>query len=94
MVHIHGTGDEFYPLEGTDSDPSVGEQLAYWANHNECDDTPIEEKNNNVIHYSYMNCMDGIDVEYYVIEGGHAWPQKDINASQIIWDFFAAHPKP
>jgi poly(3-hydroxybutyrate) depolymerase len=35
-------------------------------------------------------------VELYAIEGlGHIWPQPDVwPASETIWEFFAAHPKP
>ncbi len=51
------------------------------------------------------NCTSGDDVAYYVITGGgHTWPgtagvlsdlgpvNLDINASEEIWNFFAAHP--
>ncbi len=48
----------------------------------------------------------GSVVLYAIQGGGHAWPNvavsdplsgpvcRDINATQIIWDFFAQHPKP
>jgi polyhydroxybutyrate depolymerase len=56
----------------------------------------------------YMNCRQGTAVELYTIAGGgHTWPggpqylparivgwaSRDINASEIIWQFFAAHPQ-
>lgn len=58
---------------------------------------------------AYGGCRNNVSVILYVIEnGGHAWPgnprapansrdgktSQDINASQMIWDFFASHPKP
>jgi polyhydroxybutyrate depolymerase len=58
---------------------------------------------------SYTNCHTGADVTLYaVVNGGHTWPggvqylpestigktSRDIDATTIIWDFFAAHPRP
>jgi polyhydroxybutyrate depolymerase len=54
------------------------------------------------------DCAANADVQLYgVFLGGHTWPghpveasfdlgitSKDIDASQVIWDFFASHPKP
>ncbi len=58
----------------------------------------------------YTKCRDNADVVLYRIEGGgHTWPGADhpgwyemlagrtsrhINATEVIWEFFAAHPKP
>jgi polyhydroxybutyrate depolymerase len=53
-------------------------------------------------------CENGADVLLYgVFFGGHTWPSHpieapfdlgptsmDVDASQVIWEFFAAHPKP
>ena len=56
---------------------------------------------------SHTGCRDGADVTLYaVVNGGHAWPggarylpeetignvSRDIDASEVIWAFFAAHP--
>jgi polyhydroxybutyrate depolymerase len=56
---------------------------------------------------SYSGCQQGADVQHYiVVEGGHTWPgglqylpermvgktSQDINASEVIWKFFAEHP--
>jgi polyhydroxybutyrate depolymerase len=55
---------------------------------------------------AYTNCQQGGDVQHYiVVEGGHTWPgglqylperrigktSQDINASEVIWKFFAEH---
>lgn len=56
----------------------------------------------------YTPCSGPQAVEAYVIDGGgHTWPgarpvrtfrlgrtTQDVNATQLIWEFFAAHPKP
>ena len=56
---------------------------------------------------AYPLCTEGVAVDYYVIEGGgHAWPggkrllkrldepSTAIDATPLIWQFFAAHSKP
>ena len=57
--------------------------------------------------YSYSGCATGRAVEYYQVNGmGHGWPpgsgqaeslagpsSQNINATDVIWDFFASHPK-
>jgi polyhydroxybutyrate depolymerase len=53
---------------------------------------------------TWSGCQAGADVVFYTIEGGgHGWPgspggagvtTNEINATNVIWDFFAAHPMP
>ncbi len=58
---------------------------------------------------TYAPCAQGTEVILYTIEGGgHAWPggtqylpriligpvSRDIDATQVIWQFFASHPRP
>ncbi|MCJ7530116.1 MAG: hypothetical protein MUO64_03695 [Anaerolineales bacterium] len=55
---------------------------------------------------TWGNCREGADVILYTTEGGgYSWPgsdilpqlgitTKDINATDVIWAFFAAHPMP
>ncbi len=54
---------------------------------------------------SWEGCREEATVTLYTIEGGgHAWPgaaaaagqaagTDTINATEVIWDFFAAHPR-
>lgn len=57
---------------------------------------------------NYVNCRDNTEVRYYIVEGmGHGWPPKgrevresisgptshNIDATQVIWEFFEGHPK-
>jgi poly(3-hydroxybutyrate) depolymerase len=48
----------------------------------------------------YSGCQDGSSVVLYAIKGGHhMWPGlaisgNSIPATDLIWSFFEAHPKP
>jgi polyhydroxybutyrate depolymerase len=86
----------------------VRQNMHDWAQHNGCDMTLHSQRiASDVVLESYTNCNHGADVELYVIEGGgHTWPgasrdvpglgktTHSISASELIWAFFAAHPKP
>jgi len=48
----------------------------------------------NVIKSVYADGADGTEVVLYTLIGvGHDWPTTPITATDIIWDFFAGHPK-
>ena len=62
-----------------------------------------------VIRESYAGCRDNADVVFMTINGGgHTWPQgnqylseviigktsEDINANEVVWEFFKKHPMP
>jgi polyhydroxybutyrate depolymerase len=61
-----------------------------------------------VLSEAHTDCADGADVQLYsIFFGGHTWPghpiqapfdlgltSMDMDATQVIWDFFSAHPKP
>jgi len=77
-----------------------------WASHNGCDLTVTSQRvAADVLLESYGGCRDGADVALYVVEGGgHSWPgsyigsrngstTRSIDASALIWQFFAEHPK-
>jgi polyhydroxybutyrate depolymerase len=60
-----------------------------------------------VLREVYRPCQNGAGVVLYIMKGGgHTWPDgpggqlptsgrvsRDINATEVIWDFFAKHPK-
>jgi polyhydroxybutyrate depolymerase len=65
--------------------------------------------NSTVTRDTARGCAGGGDVVFYILDGaGHTWPggkqyltpwlvgttDRDIDASELIWQFFAAHPKP
>jgi len=99
VLHAYGTKDQVVPFDGGGSGlqfPSVRETLNKWKEVDGCDGDEKVEHNGIVTHTSYEGCKPGLAVELYAVDGiGHSWPSKYIvPLSQIIWDFFAAHPKP
>ncbi|MEP7055279.1 MAG: PHB depolymerase family esterase [Actinomycetota bacterium] len=85
---------------------STKADIASWAKHNGCRPVPALSRRGQVETSTYAGCAGGADVVLHtVIGGGHTWPgaiglpglgvtTRDIDASESIWDFFAAHPKP
>lgn len=102
VVAFHGTADENVLFDWA---PAAVEA---WATTNGCSltaqTTPISE---HVELVAYHGCTSGADVAFYIINGGgHTWPgaaddsggvgptTHEISASEIAWQFFAAHPRP
>ncbi len=70
---------------------------------------PTVNDGTSVVQYMYSGCTAGTSVTYYLVNGmGHGWPpfaippadakitgptSKNINATQVFWDFFAAHSR-
>jgi len=84
-------------------DPSVQDTLALWAWRDGCSLEPTRDQAGTVIHDVYPDCDSGLSVELLAIEGGgHVWPggespsrtEDELDASEAIWAFFEAHPKP
>ncbi len=87
---------------------SVKDSIDFWLDIDRCPRQPQSESFKDIQHDTYSGCADGTAVELYTIVGGkHAWPgsqgpawsggdgpTQSISATQLIWDFFAAHPKP
>ncbi len=87
--------------------PSVPGWSAKWARKNQCDPHPIESTvTADVTRRAYTGCADGADVVLYTVRGGgHTWPggaplpewfvgrtTGSIDATALMWAFFAAHP--
>ncbi len=105
ILQIHGKKDNLVPYEGglggfmggKTTFPAVEDTIAMWAKLDGCSGAPKVEPQGTIgTHTTYSGCKDGSAVELYVIDGlGNNWPsQYVLPASQIIWDFFKAHPKP
>jgi polyhydroxybutyrate depolymerase len=90
----------------TREDKSVAYAMSFWSQQDGCMSSPYREESSNIIHEIYPNCAKTTGVELYTIKGGgHAWPGGDrtniildaptdeISATELMWDFFAAHPK-
>jgi polyhydroxybutyrate depolymerase len=101
ILHIHGTADFSVPYAGSTTPAasgifeSVQQSITTWVHLDGCPSTPDLEQNGLTTHAIYAPCKSGTAVELYTLQGiGHTWPPVAIlPASQIIWNFFVAHPK-
>jgi polyhydroxybutyrate depolymerase len=86
---------------------SVEETIAFWVEHNRCAAQVQGETAEGVRYTLYTACAQRTTVELYVVLGGlHAWPggvsgwaggdepSEAISATDVMWDFFEAHPFP
>ncbi len=103
IIDFHGLTDRDVPFAGGGSIPDLGtpfppveESLYAWAKLNGCTESSQVEKADLYTHISYPNCRESTDLDLYLVTGvGHAWPSLYIiQASQMMWEFFKAHPKP
>jgi polyhydroxybutyrate depolymerase len=87
-------------------DLSVADSVAFWVKANGCEAAPKkEELKANVAKESYSSPSGADVVLYTILDGTHAWPGgkamfrrattelKSISATDVAWEFFAAHPK-
>lgn len=87
--------------------PPVEDEVSLWGNWNGCSALPLDSQiDTEVRKRAYRDCTDKRDVVFYTVEGGgHNWPGSDpdqylghttqqIDATDIILDFFDSHPKP
>ena len=90
--------------DGTPVRPAVY-QATFWANANACDPEPTVVEAEMYIHLRHQ-CPAPVAVELYAVkDNGHAWPggqrgsavgdapSNALNATDVIWAFFASHPK-
>jgi polyhydroxybutyrate depolymerase len=102
VIDFHGLTDNVVPYAGGGVVPGSGQpfppvekSIAHWANLDGCADSPQVEQTAVFTHTTYTSCQSGSAVELYAVKGiGHSWPsQYVVPASQLIWDFFKAHPR-
>ncbi len=85
---------------------SVPNSIEFWISADECSAEAQVESFADIRHEAWTGCAGSTAVELYtVVGGGHSWPggqgglvgsaqpTMTISASQLIWDFFAVHPK-
>jgi polyhydroxybutyrate depolymerase len=108
VVAFHGTADHLIPYEGKGQLLlPAREWAAAWAARNGCNSKPtVTFQHGQVSGETWGGCRQGAEVVFYTVEGGgHSWPgsdmvpqlgitTKDINATDVIWEFFVAHPMP
>jgi len=108
VLIFHGTADLLVPYKGGSTpfqigpkraDTPVSSTVAFWVKQDGCSTPPTHEETRQLRLDSYSGCKDGAGVTLYTIRGGHhMWPGtplslNDIPAADIMWSFFAAHPK-
>ena len=89
--------------DGAPAKPAL-DQGAFWAKANGCTTEPTKQEIGQQIQYRYK-CPAGRDVELIALkDNGHAWPggekgsrrgdkpSESLNATDVIWEFFKAHP--
>ncbi len=103
VIHVHGLADRSVPFEGGTlpgytevTFPSAMFSIEAWVKLDGCTGEAQVDTQGAATHTAYASCKSGAAVELYAIEGlAHVWPQAEVwPASQTIWEFFAAHPKP
>jgi polyhydroxybutyrate depolymerase len=108
VLDFHGTADDTVPYDGNAQYgwPSAPATFAGWAMRDQCTDAmPAQTyQKDDVACETYSHCGGGAEVTLCTITGGgHAWPGSDfpltgttqnIDATDTIWSFFAAHPRP
>ena len=101
LIHVHGLADTVVPFAGggdiiPGGFPPVDQGVATWAQLNGCGDSAqVKKQKDGITHTIYPSCRAGSAVELYAIEGqSHGWSNDKLSTSEVIWNFFAAHPKP
>jgi polyhydroxybutyrate depolymerase len=103
VIVFHGSLDDVIPYMGDGGYlPPVPAWAAAWARRNDCQATPlVDYPREKVARQTWGNCSGGATVMLYTIEGGrHEWPGAYLEgvvpagyATDVIWDFFKAHPR-
>ncbi|MEE8337063.1 MAG: PHB depolymerase family esterase [Dehalococcoidia bacterium] len=88
-------------------DASVADSVGFFVAFNGCGAEPASTRSGSIVRDSWAGCAGGAAVELYTVEGGgHAWPggeggfagsdvpTDEIDAGELMYAFFAAHPKP
>jgi polyhydroxybutyrate depolymerase len=94
----------FGPLR---TDRSVAYAASFWAARNGCTGQRLHQHTAFLRTEGYTGCKDGTAICVNIVEnGGHAWPggermsqvldepSHEVSATDLMWTFFVAHPKP
>jgi polyhydroxybutyrate depolymerase len=101
VVALHGTADTQNPYAGKGAaywTYSVPVAARRWAGYARCAALPLTDRPYpGVTRAAYRGCLGGAAVELYTLAGrGHVWPRGTAggpDADEVIWHFFAAHPR-
>jgi polyhydroxybutyrate depolymerase len=109
IIEFHGSADSMVPFGGghilvLGNFPGAVAVMDEWARVNGCLGAPqIEQVTPHVRRATYQDCKAA--TVQYLTDAGHTWPGSpvkegdkttpaDLPASQLIWEFFKANPKP
>jgi polyhydroxybutyrate depolymerase len=103
-----GGGSVKLPWEKIENVPPIEDSLKEWERMLGCGPEVQTARSNGVLEVTYDRCARGGEVEYYRVSGlGHIWPggknrlpekwvgepSDSLNATDVIWEFFKAHPR-
>jgi polyhydroxybutyrate depolymerase len=101
ILMFNGTEDPLVPYA------AASRSYATWGEHNGCTGEPeVTFANGDSSCVTYAECAEGATTTFCTVEGGgHTWPgaiaipglghtTDDLDATDAMWDFFVAHPKP
>ena len=95
IIAFHGTADRVVPFAGgltasSATAPPAQATMRRWAAHNRCRQYVRTVVEPGVTLHDWDDCAQGAEVRFYRIRGGkHAWPRGRIDASTLMWEFFA-----
>ncbi|WP_287128666.1 PHB depolymerase family esterase [Candidatus Cyanaurora vandensis] len=107
VVAFHGQEDNVVPYNGGRGFLSVADAMTFWTRATGCPSRPRENQRGDVRQTRYADCQRGTEVVFYTLrDGNHKWPgstadpndqrqpaSQDLNATQVMWEFFARHPR-
>lgn len=102
VLTFHGLADAQNPyaghVEGRDGEwiESVPDALAGWAQHNGCNGSAVlDDPAGPLSTLRYTGCRDDAEVRLIRIDGlGHTWTRKEVDTSEVMWQFFKTHRLP
>lgn len=109
VLAFHGLNDNIVPYDGGTPkamEPPIEEWAASWGTLNGCSSTPnITTPAEGVSVRTWSGCKENADVILYTLSNhGHSWPgstimpkaitSQAVNATDVMWEFFKAHPLP
>ena len=102
VISFHGMADDIVPYAQKGSSRrgllTAQDSVRFFARYNSCQGPIRSDINQNKVHIdTWSNGKDSTEVKLYSIENGnHGWPRESyhsVAATQIIWQFFKAHPR-
>jgi polyhydroxybutyrate depolymerase len=109
VLAFHGLDDNIVPYTGGTPaimEPPIPDWAAAWAMRDGCGSVAaITQPVNTVTVQTWSGCQGNTEVILYTLANhGHSWPgspvmpkaitSQAINATDVMWDFFKAHPLP